>query len=252
MVSARLTGLVCGSILLLGAVAQAAPMSQTPGDPGLRDSRVGQDVPNISGVWTNRAPYTRQLAPIEGGDPPMLPWNKAKFDERAAAEKAGHPLYDPTAMCMPSGIPRLFAAPYPIEVVQTPERTVILYEVQHLFRIIHMNSQHPKDLKPSFMGHSIGHWEGDVLVVDTIGMTPQSQIDETGVMHTGAIHVVEHIQKVGGLLEFNVTIDDPGAFSRPWQAKRVFEWKPKTRFIEYVCEENNRNVPGADGVLRGF
>jgi hypothetical protein len=243
---------VCATtFLLLSFPSTAVEEPPKLGDPALRDARVPDSVPNISGVWQVRG-FERMTKPVDGTDPPWQPWNKELFEKRAAAEKAGAPLYDPTAACLPSGMPRIIAAPYPVEIVQTPTETVILMEVQHLFRIIHMNAKHPDKVEPSYMGHSVGHWEGDTLVVDTVGMVNTTQIDEAGSMHSEDIHVVERIRRVDDTLEILFTINDPKAFTKPWTAKRIWRWRPDVRFLEYVCEENNRNAPDENGVLRNF
>lgn len=242
----------CCLLLLQTQAAFAVQEEAQPGDPGLRASAVPAEVPNISGMWQVRG-YDRYIKPMDGSEPPWLPWNKQAFDARAAAEAAGTPLYDPTAACLPSGIPRIIAAPYPVEIVQTPAATVFLYETQHLFRVVHMNQEHPADIEPSYMGHAVGHWEADTLVIDSTGFVEHTQIDEQGSKHSAQMHVVERIRKLAdGSLEVLFTIDDPGAFSQAWTARRVWEWRPDVRFYEYVCEENNRNAPDANGVLRNF
>jgi hypothetical protein len=244
-------------IILSGILLPAAPLLAVqelaqPNDPGLRDPGVPAEVPNISGMWQVRG-YDRYIKPMDGSDPPWQPWNKTAFDERAAAEAAGTPLYDPTAACLPSGYPRLIAAPYPVEIVQTPETVVFLYETQHLFRVVNLNGEHPADFAPTHMGHSIGHWEGDTLVVHSTGFVDYTQIDEQGSKHSSAMAVTERIRKLeNGSLEILFTIDDPEAFTQPWTARRVWEWRPDVRFYEYVCEENNRNAPDENGVLRNF
>ncbi len=243
-----------GWAALLGALAvasSAGAVQDKPqiGDPGLRDAHVPASVPNISGVWWTRG-YDRRIKPIDG-DTPWLPATKEAFDKRAAAEQAGQPLFDPTAACMPSGIPRILAAPYPIEIIQTPDATVILHEVQHLFRVVRMNAEHPAKLTPSSFGDEVGHWEGETLVIDIVGLTERTQIDEAGASHSSALHVVERIKRVGDALQDDFTIDDPKAFSRPWTARRTYVWRPDIRFQEYVCEENNRNAP-VGGVLKHF
>ena len=246
------TRMVC-AVVVVGLSTAAVAVKEPPkmDDAGLRAAGIPDSVPNISGVWQVRG-FDRNFKPVEGGDPPWQPWNKKAFDERHAAEKAGKPLYDPTAACLPSGTPRLIAAPYPVEIVQTPDKTVFLYEVQHLFRVVHMNAKHPDKVEPSFMGHAIGHWEGDTLVIDTVGLVKETQIDEGGTMHSEQLHVVERIRKVNDTLEIVFTIEDPKAFTKTWTSKRVWHWRPDVRFIEYVCEENNRNAPDDSGVLRNF
>ena len=209
------------------------------------------DVPDISGVWQPQG-FERMIKPIDAAEPPWLPWNKEQFEKRVAAEKVGRLLYDPTAACLPSGIPRIIAAPYPVEIVQTADKTVFLYEVQHLFRVVKMNAEHPRNVQPSYMGDAVGHWEGDTLVIDTVGLVENTLIDEAGSHHSGALHVVERIRKVRDTLEILFTLEDPQAFSRPWTARRVWRWRPDVRFLEYICEENNRNAPDEDGMLKNF
>jgi hypothetical protein len=239
------------TLALFPALASAVETPPVMGEAGLRDARTPASVPNISGVWQTQG-YDRKIKPLDAGDPPWQPWNKEQFEKRAAAEQAGKPLYDPTAACQPSGIPRIIAAPYPVEIVQTADATVFLYEVQHLFRVVKMNAQHPRDVPPSYMGDAVGHWEGDTLVIDTVGLVKNTQIDEAGTLHSEDLHVVERIRKVEGALEVLFTIEDPKAFTKPWTAKRVWKWRPDVRFLEYVCEENNRNAPDENGVLKNF
>lgn len=239
-------------IAWLTSTAYAVTTEAQPGDPGLRDPATSDSVPNISGVWQVRG-FDRYTKQVDGSDPPWQPWNRKAFEERRAAEEAGTPLYDPTAACLPSGTPRIIATPYPAEIIQTPDSTVFLYEAQHLFRIVHMNQQHPQNVEPSFFGHAVGHWEEDTLVVDTVGIVGETQIDEGGTQHSDQMHVVERIRKNDdGDLEILFTIDDPKAFTKPWTAKRIWKWRPEIRFLEYVCEENNRNAPDESGTLRNY
>jgi len=248
--SARMAG-YAAAMLMLAAASGAVEKPPEMGEPGLRDARTPDSVPNISGVWQNRG-YERQIKPVEGGDPPWQPWNKQAFDDRAAAEKLGKPLYDPTADCRPSGTPRIIAAPYPVEIIQTADQTVFLYEAQHLFRVVYMNARHPDKVEPGFFGHAVGRWEGDTLVVDTVGLVKETQIDEAGTMHSGQLHVIERIRKVNDTLEILFTMEDAEAFTAPWTARRTWHWRPDIRLLEYVCEENNRNAPDETGVLRNF
>ena len=241
----------CATMSLSSANLCAVAAPPVLDDPGLRDAHVPASVPNISGVWQTRG-YERRIKPVDAADPPWQPWVKEHFLKRAAAEQAGKPMYDPTAACQPSGIPRIIAAPYPVEIVQTAHETVFLHEAQHLFRVVHMNGRHPDQLAPSYMGHSVGHWEGDTLIIDTVGLVKQTQIDEAGTLHSDALHVVERIRRVKDTLEILFTIEDPKAFTKPWTASRTWQWRPDVRFLEYICEENNRNAPDENGVLKNF
>lgn len=240
-----------GAIALHPAFSRAVEKPPQLGEPGLRATNVPDSVPNISGVWQNRG-YDRKIVPIDAPLPPWQPWNQQAFEARAAAEKAGKPLYDPTAACLPSGTPRIIAAPYPVEIVQTADKTVFLYEAQHLFRVVHMNGTHPPKVAPSYLGHAVGKWEGDTLVIDTVGLVKDTQIDEAGTLHSEELHVVERIRKVNDTLEILFTIEDPKAFTKPWTAKRVWHWRPDVRLLEYICEENNRNAPDEKGVLKNY
>jgi hypothetical protein len=161
-------------------------------------------------------------------------------------------LFDTNASCLPSGVPRVLPVPYPLDIVQTPDLTIIAIEVMHSFRIVHMdNKPPPADYKPSYLGYSRGYWDGDTLVVTTTGMNGYTQVDEEGRPKSSQIKVTERIRKVGpDILENTYTIDDPGTYSRPWTARARFEWAPDQRLNEYICEENNRNKPDASGKLR--
>jgi hypothetical protein len=117
---------------------------------------------------------------------------------------------------------------------------------------VYLGEQHPKpqDLDPTYLGHQVGHWEGDTLVVDTVGLKASTWIDAAGIPHSDKLHVVERWRKISGgkQLEVLFTLEDPVAFTRPWTARRIFDWSPNIREMEYVCEENNRNSPDDRGV----
>jgi hypothetical protein len=233
---------------LLGAVAvfavclpaaQAAAPKLAPPPPDAR---------NITGVWWTKG-YDRRFRTLDGQLPPFTPAGKAEWDRHIAAEKAGQPIADAPTRCLPHGIPRLMASPYPILIQQSPGLVSFIHEVAHNVRLIYLDEAHPKDLDPTFLGHSIGRWEGDTLVVDTIGLNDKTQIDEEGITHSDKLHVVERFRKLdgGAQLEDLITIEDPVTFTRPWTTRRVYDWRPDIRLMEYVCEENNRNVVDASG-----
>ena len=240
---------VTGSAALAqGGAAQIGP---AVGDPTRRDVRVPDTVPDISGTWVSQS-SNRTIAPVDGGPTPFLPWAQGYFDQRAKAEATGQPLFDPNASCLPSGVPRTISVPYPLDIVQTPEVIMIGVEVMHTFRVVHMDGKPPPpDYKPSFLGYSVGHWDGDTLVIETTGMNGYTQVDEEGRPKSMSIKVTEHMRKVApDILEDTFTIDDLKTYSHPWTARARFKWDPKYRLAEYVCEENNRNKPDATGKLR--
>ena len=241
-----------------GAALAQAPRGGGPpappvamGDPARRDVRLPDSVPNISGTWSPNT-FFRTLSPLDGSGTPFLPWARAFFDKRNEAEARGEPLFDPNANCLPSGVPRVLATPYPLDIVQTPEAIFVGIEVMHSFRIIHMDGKPmPADFKPSYLGYSAGHWEGDVLVIKTTGLNGFTQVDEEGRPKSSAMTVTERwTKRAPDQLENTYTLDDPRTYSRPWTGRAQYRWAPNLRFDEYICEENNRNKPDQSGKLR--
>lgn len=247
---------LAASLLVPEALYCATPPApQAPtvvmGDRARRDIRLADDVPDISGVWLP-ASSNRTIRPLDGSATPFLPWAREFFENRLAAEAAGQPLFDPNANCLPSGVPRVLPTPYPLDIVQIPDKIIIGIEVMHSFRIIHMDGKPaPADYKASYLGYSVGHWEGDVLVIETTGLNGYTQTDEEGRPKSNKMRVIERIVKrAPNVLENTFTIFDPVTYTRPWTARAQYTWAPSTRFEEYVCEENNRNKTDSSGKLR--
>jgi hypothetical protein len=212
-----------------------APAGSKPPNP---------DPKNFEGVWWLKG-YEYMLGPAPGIEPPLKPKYMEILKRRIRAKNAGKPETDTSTQCYPHGMPRLMESPYPIEIVQTPGRVTILHEVAHEVRRFYLNQQHPKNLKISFLGHSVAHWEGDTLVVDTTGIDARSFIDDEGSSHSDKEHIVERFHKIDGgrQLEVDTTVEDPVTLEHPYSYKRYFQWRPDVRPAEYVCEENNRNAP---------
>lgn len=219
--------------------------AQVTGNPFAKSA----DPQNIEGVWFTRG-YDRTYRQLDKSEPPFNELGRKEWLRHLQAEKDGQPIADAPTRCFPHGVPRMMASPYPIQIIQTPGLITILHEVGHNIRYIHMDQPHPKNPKPSFLGHSVGHWEGDTLVVDTIGFNDRTRIDEEGIVHSDKLHMVERFRKIenGNWLENLMTIEDPVYFTRPWQARRTYAWRSDVRLSEYICEENNRNAPGEAGI----
>ena len=154
---------------------------------------------------------------------------------------------DPTGHCFPPGPSRAFTAPFPFQLVQGPDSIGILFEYQAIWRAIYMDGRtHPEDVDeyPYFMGHSIGRWEGDVLVVDTAGIDERSWLDTAGHEHSAKLRVTERfVKKSADQLEWTVTFDDPVFFTRPWSITRTFtRGKKGDRLLPYTCVENNKDL----------
>jgi hypothetical protein len=239
-------GAVLAGAVLSGSLAASA-LAATAGAPA--------KLPDWSGIWM-RDGNTNYDPSVKVGDrqrPPLTPEYEKIYQAKLDAAAAGKPIGDPTAACFPSGMPRVIRNPYPFEWVVTPKVVYSLHEqnIAGTRRIFTDGRGHPKDddLQVTYNGHSIGHWEGDTLVVDTIGINANSVFDSTGIPHSDKIHVKERIRKVGDKMEDQVTVEDPLAFAKPWTITRTYTNHAKEgwEIKEYLCQENNRNVVNAKG-----
>jgi hypothetical protein len=174
---------------------------------------------------------------------PFVPWSAAVYDYHVKNESK----YDPEGYCLPPGGPRMMATPYPMEIIQVPEQKRIFMTFEgatHIWREIYMDGRpHPAGdaLNPTYLGHSVGRWEGDTLVIDVVGFNEATWIDYSGHPHTDLLHVVEKLTRRNkNTLHYEVTIDDPGAYSKPWTAAWNIRWQPKAELAEYICQENNQ------------
>ena len=150
--------------------------------------------------------------------------------------------FDPGVYCMPWGYFRSWNTPSPAEFVQRPDRVVVLFEQSSTFHIIFTDGRpHPKNLEPTWFGHSIGRWEGDTLVVDTIGFNGKTWIDTAEHPHSDALHMVERFTRTNyDTMTYDVTLEDPKIYSKPIKNSRVLKLLPQgEELLEYYCEENN-------------
>jgi len=193
--------------------------------------------PDFSGYWINQ--YTPDLSRALGQQPPFTAEGAERWRTVDTAQ-------DPTGRCLPPGPSRAFTAPYPFQIVQHPQAIAILFEYQTIFRLVYLDGRpHPKEIaeNPEFMGHSVGRWEGETLVVDTVGIDARSWLDTAGHQHSDKLHLTERFQKDGTNIEWTVTFDDPVYFVKPWSLTRTFTpGKPPDRLLGYACTENNRDV----------
>ena len=174
--------------------------------------------------------------------PPYKPADEARYTAQIEANKTKQA--DPTATCLPSGVPRLWAVPFPFEIMVNPKRVTIIHEMESQVRRVFTDGRkHPDALDPSFNGHSIGHWEGDTLVIDTVGLRADTVYDRTIAHHTARLHLTERLRLAKpDLLEVQMTMDDPDVFTRPWVVTRHYDRQPDWELQEYVCLENNRQA----------
>lgn len=206
--------------------------------------------PNWSGAWENISGILFTNPRDQPANPPPLNADyAARYQAVRDSADRGVPVNDPTASCVWAGVPRMIVSPYPKEFVITPDRVLILDEYMSQIRRIHTDGRkHPADLEPSYNGHSIGHWEGDTLVVETVGLREDTMYQNTGLPHSDQLTIRERIRLIGpDLLEDEVTAIDPKALTRPWVTKIHYRRQSDWQLFEYVCAENNRNPVDAEG-----
>lgn len=191
----------------------------------------------LARTWTIVG-YDLQFRPITG-EVPFTTAGKAIFARRLAAYDTGTLEQEPSNQCRPHGVPRIMMSPYPFEIVDTGDRVTILHEVAHNVRSIVMNRPHPAKIPLTYLGNSVGHWEGETLVVDTIGLRPETWIDEAGKPHSDKLHVVERMTPAsdGKTMTVRIRIEDPVYYSRAWETRRSFKTDPALRVTEFVCED---------------
>ncbi len=192
--------------------------------------------PDLSGVWLPSFPSASE-------NPAPLPWAAAVIKERQ--ENGSQDI--PSSRCLPLGvIMSTFLFPY--EFVQTPKLLVMMYEGEFPRQIFLDARAHPADINPSWLGHSVGHWEKDTLVIDTVGFNGKAWIDFAGHPASEKLHVVERYRRPDlGHLQYEITIDDPGAYVKPWTIQKASDLSRDDALMEYVCDENERDrdhIPG--------
>jgi len=219
--------------------------------PRLPDGRVNLGTPpGQKGHWIRtRREFAveddeKNLLPtdIKVGQIPFQPWAKELFTYRRLNTDRD----SPHARCKPSAGPRQIQTAYGFEMVELPElKQMIVFEIggPHSYRIIHMDGRpHPANLEPSYYGHSTGRWEGDTLVVDTVGFNEKHWLDTLGLMHTDQYHQIERFTRVDyDTLKYEVTVDDPGAYTAQWTGGIMLRWAEGNELFEYICQENNQN-----------
>ncbi len=210
----------------------AAPAPRTAG--GRRD---------LAGIWEVDSPkYLADIAAdYKPGQLPIQPWAQKLTDERRTGIHASE---ESNANCRPQGVPRIEATPNPFKILQDADEVVILYEAFSQFRQIFTDGRAlPKDPNPTWNGYSVGKWQGDTLVVEVSGFNGQTWLDQAGHPTTDALHVTERFRRPNfGRLRLEITIDDPKAYTRPWTVTETFHLLPETELIEFVCNENEKDL----------
>ena len=206
--------------------------------PRLADGKV-----DLNGLWNAvDGRFLTNISRRAGVDPPFTPWAKKVFDERQANQGRDRP----AGFCLPHGVPDAILVPlYPWKVVQTPGVTIILFENFTDFRQIFTDGRtHPPEPRePTWFGYSVGRWDGDVFVAETVGFNGKTWLDDGGHPVTDAMKITERFRRRDfGHLEIDFTFDDPKAYTKTWGVTVPFELLPDTELLEYVCE-NEKDAP---------
>jgi len=237
-----------------GAGARAGGRGNAPSLPTPRwpDGHVNLGAPKgETGVWERRnehlvvnpnsyqAAATRS-ARINIDQVPLQPWAKALTNDRHLSALAS----EPYTRCKPSGGPRQFMSPYGLEIVELPElQRIYVFNVSNAqsYRTIYMDGRaHPKNAAPTYLGHSVGRWEGETLVIDTVGFNENFWMNRDGLPHTSQMHLTEKLTRTNfDTLNYEVTVDDPGAYTAPWTSGYALGWQKGNELFEYQCQENN-------------
>jgi len=255
--------------MLIASLSVAAASAQTPKPATPPVPRMPDGKPDMTGVWqggsTGAGTWEEANAPGGLGGPPAAPgaargappprepapyqdWAKPKVQE--SFDRRG--IDDPMARCLMAGTPRTTTVGlFPMQIVQTPTQVVILYELLHAFRVIPLNAKHPDDMEPTYMGDSVGHWEGDTLVVDVVSFNDRTWIGPTGSFHSDKMHVTERYTRVDyNRINYDVTVEDPVVLTKPWVMHNSIMLRPGTRLREYECAENNSDIQHYEELLK--
>lgn len=245
-------GLVGLIVALVAVLALSVTLAQTAPQSGTVKPKAAAAAPSqdLSGAWEPPFVYedTAHLGvygtPLRGA-PPMTPWAQTKFATAhvGGVVGTGDEDNDPHLHCDPEGMPRMMGGL--LEIIQIPGRILILLESDNSRRIIWTDGRAlPKDPDPTWAGYSVGRWEGDTLVVDTIGFDDRSWLNGAGYPHSDAMHITERFRRADNdTLELNTTIEDPKAYTKPWVNNRKFKLKPKGyEFVEDLCVPSDEEL----------
>lgn len=234
------------------AFAPAMP-AQTSEPPRITGAPAAQALSrDLSGVWMQFPDKKVDGVAIIGGideqsRPPLTPWGQAKFD--ATVPFMGPRVHagmenNPSLRCVPESVPKSLILPNPFEIVQIPGRVFMFFEEFHLWRTIWMDGRPlPKDPDPSYLGYSVGKWEGDTFVVDTIGFNDIPWVDSYGNPRSEQMHLTERYRRLDhDTLEMQIIMDDPKAYTRTWiSPPRLFKFEPDWELAEVFCVVDEEN-----------
>jgi hypothetical protein len=261
-VTLQLTLLACAATASLVAVPLGAQSAaQERAVPRTADGK-----PDLSGIWIatgaimlfegQEAFAAARAADAAAGRPPSNTNEAPPYKPEAEAQRqyflSRQGIDDPMARCLLTGVPRINFRPLPFEIVQLPDRVIMLYEIHHAFRIIPTDGRmHPDDAEPSYLGESVGRWDGDTLVVDVTSFNTNTWLTGVGTIHTEDLRVTERYTRDSfDTIRYEVTMDDPAVLTRPWTIRETFRLRPGERIREYECIESNEDLQRFERLLQ--
>lgn len=229
--------------VLFCLMALVAPAFSQGGDykaPSGPAPRTLDGKPDLSGVWD--PPYVPDMAKTGKnqtgpGDLPFTEWGAAQWKNYHAEEG------DYTGACLPTGLTRAVNSPMPIQITENAKYVIFLFEWDNWFHVVPVDGRGHRELSPTWAGDSVGHWDGDTLVVDTVNFNGKIKLDTVGHPMSDQLHVIQRFTRTDlGHIAYEVTIDDPKTYTKPWKNARTFVLRPDWEIMEYSCMENNKSL----------
>ena len=241
--------MLAGSAASVDAASHKPPARAGVGKPvqGRTWAEVAKLPDFTTGIW-EVALGPGAFAP--GTPPSFTPPYAAKLKAYTDLQKAGNAQDNPSANCVPPGMPGVMGQPYPMQIMYGPGQVSIQLEAYEQIRHVYTDGRdHPADPDLTYNGDSVGHWEGDILVIDSVSFTTDTPLGLSyGMRHSSKMHIVERMHLTDpDTLVVETTIDDPEALTKPWPSSRTFKRHRDWTIAEYVCEQNNRNLVDQNG-----
>lgn len=237
--------------LVLAGMALSIPFMMSPVLLAQTAGQSGAAAParDLSGFWDREREAGESVDPdfrrFSTEQPPLQPWAMEIFRANRGRVGMAKPALngidqlDPVNNCFPAGFPRIMLL-RTFQVIPLPDQVLMVFEYGHSVRRIYTDGRaHPDGYPPGWVGHSIGHWDGDALVADTVALNDRTWMDRIGTPHSAALHVVERFRRAAeDRLEVEFTFDDPGAFTKPWGGKKDYLLRPNLEMLEHVaCDD---------------
>ena len=232
-------------LVAIALLSCAAVFAQPSGGPTAYKAPEGPAVknpwgkPDFNGVWAR--PYVPDVTrngpgQVGAGELPYTEWGKKQWDTYKPEEG------DYTGSCLPFGHSRSMGSPDPIQIIQTDNQLAFLYEQNSWFKVLPIDGRKHDNRVASWFGNSVGHWDGDTMVIETINFNGLTRLDTNGHPHSDQLKLTEKFTRTdAGHVAYEMIVDDPKTFTNPWTNKRTFTLRTDWTILEYSCEENNKS-----------